>query len=119
MRVMRNTIKKHKNFLMDDNDLNARCGMFFVRARPARIVEDPQYGLIVTKKLFKLAVDRNKAKRLLRDWIRFNEKYMSNNLDYIFIARNGILQSSREDGRNAMRKALNYIKKLNAEKSEN
>lgn len=114
---MRNTIKQHQNFLMGDNDLNARCAMFFVRARPVRFPDDPQYGLIVTKKLFKLAVDRNRAKRLLRDWIRFNEKYMCDDLDYVFIARRDILNSTRTDGRTAMRKALNYIKKLHAESS--
>ena len=114
---MRNTIKKHQNFLIGENDINARCALFFVRARPAHFTEDPQYGLVVTKKLFKFAVDRNRAKRLLRDWIRFNEKYMCDNLDYIFIARRGILQTNRTNGREAMRKALHYIKKLNSERT--
>lgn len=85
--------------------------MFFVRACPARFPDDPQYGLIVTKRLFKLAVDRNRAKRLLRDWIKFNENGMCNDLDYIFIARHSILNTTRTDGRTAMRKALHYIKK--------
>ena len=115
MRDMRNTIKKHKDFLIGENDLNARCAMFFVRARPTHFKEDPQYGLVVTKKNFKLAVARNRAKRLLRDWIRFNEKHMSNDLDYIFIARTPILTATRTEGRNEMRKALNYIKKSHAE----
>lgn len=118
MRVMRNTIKQHYNFLMSERDMNARCALFFVRARPARFPNDPQYGLIVTKKLFKFAVNRNRAKRLLRDWIRFNEKYMCDDLDYIFIARRDILNATRTDGRTAMHKALNYIKKLHAEQSK-
>ena len=36
---------------------------------------------------------------------------MSDDLDYIFIARYSILTASREDGREEMRKALNFIKK--------
>ncbi len=111
---MRNTIKKHQDFLIQDNDINARCSFFFIRARTAKIDGDARYGLIVTKRLFKFAVDRNRAKRLLRDWIRFNEKHMCNDLDYIFIARHGILDASRTDGRVAMRKALNYIKRTHA-----
>ena len=53
---MRNTIKKHDDFLVGPDDFNARCAMFFVRARPARFGDDARYGLIVTKKTFKLAV---------------------------------------------------------------
>lgn len=109
---MRTTIKKHRNFIIEENDLNARCSLFFVRACPIRFQNDPQYGLVVTKKVFKLAVDRNRAKRLLRDWIAFNEKYMTEDLDYIFIARKAILKATRTEGRTAIRKALNYIKKL-------
>lgn len=108
---MRNTIKKHYNFLSSESDISARTQDFFIRARPARISDDPQYGLIVTKRTFKLAVNRNRAKRLLRDWIHFNEKHMSDDLDYIFIARYSILTASREDGREEMRKALNFIRK--------
>ncbi len=116
---MRSTIKKHRNFLPDPRDINARSALFFVRARPSRIQNTPQYGLIVTKRLFKFAVDRNRAKRLLRDWITFNEKYMCKELDYIFIARSSILRATRTEGRTAMRKALNYIKKSYAEQSKN
>lgn len=114
---MRNTIKKHQNFLSSKKDIEARCATFFIRARPAHFPEDPQYGLITTKKTFKLAVDRNRAKRLLRDWIRFNEKYMLDDLDYIFIARHTILNENRTNGRDTMRKALNFIKKSYAEKN--
>ncbi len=108
---MRNTIKKHDDFLVGPDDFNARCAMFFVRARPARFSNDARYGLIVTKKTFKLAVDRNRAKRMLRDWIRFNENQMCNELDYVFIARRPLLFSGRTDGRTAMKKALHYIKR--------
>lgn len=117
IKIMRNTIKKHKDFLIGEQDINARCAMFFVRARPARIPDDPQYGLIVTKKIFKLAVNRNRAKRMLRDWIRYNEKNMCADMDYIFIARMPILATTRTDGRAAMRRALHYIKKQNAAKN--
>jgi ribonuclease P protein component len=78
--------------------------------------DDARYGLIATKKTFKHAVDRNRAKRLLRDWIMFNEKTLRNDADYVFIARRAILDADRTSGRTAMRKALHFLRKqkLNA-----
>ncbi len=114
---MRNTIKRHTDFLCTDDELCARSVYFIVRAKTAKVADDPKYGLTVTKKTFKHAVDRNRAKRLLRDWLRFNEKYLKNDYDYIFIARQPILDATRDAGREAMRKALNYIKKQKLEKS--
>ncbi len=111
---MRNTIKKHIDFAISDQDVNARSAFFFVRARTAKFPDNPRYGLVVTKRTFKLAVHRNRAKRLLRDWIMFNEKHMCRDMDYVFIARHPILDASRDDGRAAMRRALHYIKKTHA-----
>lgn len=108
---MRNTIKKHEHFLMAETDLTARSSLFLIRMRRARVADDPQYGLIVTKRMFKHAVDRNRAKRLLRDWIAYNEGLMRNDRDYIFISRRDILNATRKDGRVAMKKALHYLGK--------
>ncbi|MBO5705223.1 MAG: ribonuclease P protein component [Alphaproteobacteria bacterium] len=114
--MIRNTIKKHTDFLAGDKDPSARCVYFLIRIKAAKNTDDARYGLVVTKKTFKHAVDRNRAKRLLRDWIAFNEKMMRADCDYIFIARRAILDASREDGRVAMKKALHYLRKqdLNA-----
>lgn len=112
---MRNTIKHHNDFAMGENDPTARCAMFFIRIKPAKFADDPRYGLIATKRTFKLAVDRNRAKRLLRDWIAYNEKWLRADMDYIFIARHSILDASRADGRTAMKKALRYLTRLDAQ----
>jgi len=106
---MRNTIKNHNDFLTADNDPTARSAFFLVRAKPAKFPDDPRYGLTATKKTFKFAVDRNRAKRKLRDWIRFNESLLLAQYDYVFIARRAILNASRTDGRVAMKKALRYM----------
>ncbi|MBQ4070028.1 MAG: ribonuclease P protein component [Alphaproteobacteria bacterium] len=115
---MRDTIKNHKDFAMGTNDPTGRCAFFLARAKPAKIPDDARYGLIVTKKTFKHAVDRNRAKRLLRDWIRFNEKLLRPEWDYIFVARRAILDADRQSGRIAMKKALNYMRKLNTDNAE-
>lgn len=110
--MIRDTIKNHSDFLMGENDPTAKCHLFLIRMKPAKYPDDPRYGLIVTKKMFKHATLRNRAKRLLRDWIAFNEKYMRKDYDYIFVVRRDILGATRSDGRTAMRKALHYLKKL-------
>ena len=96
---------------MGENAPVAKSQFFLVRAKNAKIPDDARYGIIVTKKTFKHAVDRNRAKRLIRDWIAFNEKMMMPNWDYVFVIRRAILEADRTTGRVAMKKALNYLRK--------
>ena len=109
---MRDTIKKHSDFAIEPDENVARCGYCLIRARPIRFGGKPQYGLVATLRTFGGAVPRNRAKRLLRDWIRFNEKWMRDDRDYIFICRRAILDATRTDGRVAMKKALRYLGRL-------
>lgn len=109
--MKRDTIKNHTDFAMGENDPNARCAYFLVRAKLAKFPDDARYGIIVTKKTFKHAVDRNRAKRLLRDWIAFNEKMLRPEWDYVFVVRRAILDADRTSGRVAMKKALHYLRK--------
>lgn len=109
--MIRDTIKRHEDFAMGENDPVAKSAYFLVRAKKAKYPDDPRYGLIVTKKTFKHAVDRNRAKRLIRDWIAFNEHMMRKDWDYVFIIRRAILDADRASGRDAMKKALNYLRR--------
>ena len=106
---MRDTIKKHADFLMRDDDPSARSAYFFVRAKKVRFANNPRVGFTATKRTFRLAVERNRAKRLLRDWVRHHSDLMSDSFDYVFIARPGILGATRSEGRIAIEKALRYI----------
>lgn len=108
---MRDTIKNHKDFIMRDEDPVAKSEYFIVRIKPCTLPNTPRYGVTATKRTFKLAVCRNRAKRLLRDWVRFNENLLLPNVDYIFIARHPILDATRDDGRAAMARALTYLNK--------
>ena len=108
---MRDTIKKHSDFLMREENPTARSAFFYVRMKPCVIPNNARYGLVATKKTFKFAVQRNRAKRLLRDWVRFNEKHLRDDMDYVFVARHAILTATREDGRDAMARALAFLKK--------
>lgn len=107
---MRNTIKNHKDFAMAADAPTEVTRFFIAKARPTIFPGDSRYGLIVTKKTFKLAVDRNRAKRLLRVWIRENEALMSPDMDYVFIGRRAILDATLPDGLNTMARALKSLK---------
>ncbi len=119
--MKRKTIRNHKDFLTTLGDYRVNSYNIVVKAKKAKIPSDARYGLFAPKKTFKLATDRNRAKRMLRDWIAFNEDLMLPELDYIFVARGPILTRRRDPGRKEMGFLLKNIAKLydkNAKKAE-
>ena len=108
--MKRKTIRNHKDFLTSPDDPAAFTPYFIVKAKSVAR-KDSRYGIIVSKRTFKLAVQRNRAKRLLRDWIAYNEHLMLPNKDYIFVGRVSVLECTREEGRKKMADALKKISK--------
>ncbi|MCL2737728.1 MAG: ribonuclease P protein component [Alphaproteobacteria bacterium] len=112
---MRPIIKKHKDFELSEDDPTYRTEFFVARARKTKWPGDAKYGIKVTKKTLKRSVDRNHGKRMLRVWIRANEKHMSPDMDYIFIIRAGVLDADFELAQSLMRTALKKLKVLSVE----
>lgn len=112
MERMRNTIKNHSDFKTDRAHPYMSNGLFAIRTRRAKIANDARYGLVVTKRNFRFAVHRNRVKRILRDWIAYAEKYMCDDMDYVFYAYPEILDDgiTRDVGREKMVAALREIK---------
>ena len=112
---MRNTIKNHNDFTTPREFPYAVTDLFSIRTKVAKYSDDPRYGLVVTKRNFRFAVQRNRAKRLLRDWISYAADYMCDDLDYVFFARPDILSNTvtREIGRETMVRALKSVKSKN------
>ena len=108
--MKRKTIRNHKDFSTGPDDPVYANHYFIVKAKPA-VKKDSRYGIIASKRSFKLAVQRNRAKRRLRDWIAYNENLMAPNKDYIFIARIAIFDCSREVGRQKMAHAIKKVSK--------
>ena len=102
---------------MADQDPSARSAFFVVRAKNTNFPGDARVGFMATKHTFKLAVHRNRAKRLLREWVRFHEGLLVPEFDYVFYARSPILNTDRKTGRVAMHKALQHILKKYAPKT--
>ncbi|GHT01609.1 hypothetical protein FACS189421_14250 [Bacteroidia bacterium] len=103
------TIKKHKDFQMPEDGPRAITDFFIARARPT-MFESGRYGLIATKRTFRHAVDRNRAKRLLRAWIRECAGDMGDAADFVFIARTAILAAKLQEGVALMKKAIKKLK---------
>ncbi|NPA54475.1 MAG: ribonuclease P protein component [Aquificae bacterium] len=58
----------------------------------------PRFAFIVSKKLSKKAVERNRAKRLLKEAIRKEYQFFENlSFDIVFIGRKFILNSKLQD----------------------
>ena len=114
--MKRKTIRNHADFILPRDCLSARSHFFILKVVPAKIPGDARYGMVVSKRVFKLAVHRNRAKRLLRDWIVYHEDLMNPNLDYVFIIEKSILESDRDNGRIVTKKALEKIAKQYAKK---
>ena len=108
--MKRKTIRNHKDFIVP-HDCPAVMGQYFIVKAKPMAKSNARYGIIASKRTFKLAVQRNRAKRLLRDWIAYNEDLMLPNFDYVFIARWAILDCTRKTGRNKMADSLKKISK--------
>ena len=85
------------------------CDLFIVRVRPTKWPGNAKYGITATKRTFRHAVQRNRAKRLLRVWLRLNENLMAPDTDYVFIARGAILDAKLPEGSAQIAKALKKL----------
>ena len=108
--MKRKTIRNHRDFLTSPDTPVVTNRVFIAKAKPAAR-KDARYGIIAAKRTFKLAVQRNRAKRVLRAWIAYNEDLMLPNMDYIFIARWMVLDFPRDKGRQKMAHAIKKISK--------
>lgn len=110
---MRNTLKRRKDFVEIGKQTEAFVSDFFImRTRPTLFEGDARFGITATKKTFeKSAIKRNRARRLLREWIRLNNDKLNPDLDYVFIARHMILDSTLKSGLKQMERAIKHSNK--------
>ena len=109
--MKRKTIRNHRDFFVSAGNLKSVTDCFLIKAKMAQKPGDARYGVLVSKRIFRTAVLRNRAKRLVRDWIAFNERLMVQDLDYIFVLYLPILDCEREVGRRSLAHSLKRIAK--------
>lgn len=71
-----------------------------------------RFGFIVSKKVSKKAVQRNRIKRLLRESIRLKQKDLQTSFDAIFIVRAGTTEKNFKEVDLVMEKLLKRSKLL-------
>lgn len=60
-------------------------------------LEHSRFGFIISKKVAKTAVDRNRSKRLLRSCIEDQIEAMEKGFDFLFIINKNLADQKRED----------------------
>ena len=65
-----------------------------------------RFGFIVSKKISKKAVRRNRVKRLLRESVRLTQKDIRAGFDAVFISKTGIVGKSFEEINSAVGELL-------------
>ncbi len=89
-------LKKKKEFKKVFDNQYVGYGKYMVLLYAPNDLNYSRVGIIVSKKVSKKAVDRNRAKRLLREVFRLNKNLIKNG-DYILIARKNILGIKLKD----------------------
>ena len=72
-------------------------GRFLVLWRRKAEDAEQRLGVVAAKRTFPRAVDRNRAKRLLREAFRLNRWRMTTRDDIVLLARGKILRAKRQD----------------------
>lgn len=75
-------------------NLPGRLLVLWVRRQPDA---SRRLGVIASKRTFHFAVERNRAKRLLREAFRLQRDRITEGVDFILIARRSILKARRQD----------------------
>ena len=83
--------------VFDDAPFRASHKNFLILARPSAIAESasPRLGLVIAKKNIRLAVQRNRMKRVIRETFRAQQIELAG-IDVIVLARRGMDQLDSE-----------------------
>ena len=90
-----------------DNPVKASSPNLTILARTSEL-DNIRLGLVVPKKVLKRAVDRNRIKRLTRNYFRLNQHTLPK-LDYVVIAKGKIGELTNVDIVNLLEKLCTVI----------
>lgn len=68
-----------------------------------------RFGFVVSKKVSKKAVERNRAKRLMSESIRLSQEEIKSGFDIIFVSRAGIVGKNFEEIKESIKKLLKRL----------
>ena len=106
MLPLKNRLKKRKDFQrVFDRGRFINSDLISVRFLANR-TDDTRVGFIVSKKVSKMAVLRNKVKRMLREIIRENMVRIKKGFDMIITAKSGISKVQLEEVTDVLKELL-------------
>lgn len=82
-------------------------GLFGIAAKYQNDTTSPRVGIIISKKISKLATKRNRIRRLLRESLRKRMGRLPKGGRFVILAKQGLLGASREDIDKELEKLLN------------
>lgn len=88
--MTKNSLAKEKDILWALRGKPFFSEHLIIKARKRYINGVYRYTVIVSKKVLKLAVDRNKFKRRVRSIITTHKNLIKDNIDFVIIAKKGV-----------------------------
>jgi len=108
--------RKHRLLLPSDykfvfnQPIRSSDKLLTILAKPNPETVNPRLGLAIAKKSVKTAVQRNRIKRLAREFFRLNQHKISC-ADYVLLVRPGIDKLSNQVITQSLSKQFNYLRK--------
>jgi len=106
-----------ENRLVDDYDFRRvkrlgksyHCPLFKLSIAERKLAGPSRFGFVISKKIDKRAVVRNRIKRLLREVVRKNLEKIAAGFDVVFVARPSIVGKNYEEINLEFNKILSTI----------
>jgi ribonuclease P protein component len=109
----KNRLKKKKDFeAVFKKGETIRGGMFFLKISSTSN-KDSRIGFVVSKKISKKAVERNKIKRRLREALRYALPSLKNSFDIVCVALPNIKTNTFKEIKQEIEEALKRKKLMN------
>jgi ribonuclease P protein component len=81
-------------------------GVFFVNRKDNDL---PKFAFVISRKISRLAVNRNRVKRAMSESVRRNVARVPTGIDFVFLAKKSIVDKSTDE---IMREVQNFISNL-------
>ena len=106
-----------ENRLTDDYDFRRvkrlgksyQCPLFKLGVAPQKVSGPSRFGFVISKKIDKRAVVRNRIKRLLREVVRSNLEKIPDGFDVVFVVRPSIVGKNYEEVSSEFDKVLSKV----------
>ena len=111
MLAIKNRLKKAKDFkAVKDYGQVYQSDNFWVSFRNRKDVEVPRFGFIISTKISKMAIHRNRVKRALSEGVRHSLTEAPKGFDVVFFVKKTIVRKVSDE---IMKEAESALRKIN------